>query len=243
MSKWKSAHYEQGGEWYELLIEDLANAENIPNEKGRIRDLELWDEAKEYRLFPRFRKGSPHFFCRVKRIREFKYRSETDEAHQERIETHLNTMGSCNWLVGSKCWTKDFNGEFVGVFTLKNYKLGKEITRALTDSIRYRHDIFGAYDSLSTSARFPLFAIEVIKSSYPCEETFQAWLAISKIHPYFIAFDHLDKTNYIFQLQEKENRIRTIFYIYDGDVWKNGERLEDCDTANKFKSQLEQIIA
>lgn len=214
------------------------------------RSTELWDEDEEYRLYPRYRTDSPHFYSLSSKLRSLHVSAETDPAHNQRVDELLGILGSniC-YKIGFKAWDgedEEKEEQFVSFTETRDYVWGKEITRALSEDARCRHDLFGASKALQLTAKSPWVAIEVVKHHYPDDATFQALLSLSKALPLVVLFDFVDVRNYFFQVKEKDRTIRVIYYIYDGSVWKGDRRWEKCSSSffrEKISQQIKDLLA
>lgn len=209
------------------------------------RSTELWDEDEEYRLYPRYRADSPHFYSLSSKLRNLHVSAETDPAHNQRVDELLEILDSdIGYKIGFNTW--DGEGEekeeqFVSFTETRGYAWGKEITRALSEDARCRHDLFGASKALQLTAKYPWVAIEVVKHHYPDDTTFQALLSLSKALPLVILFDFVDVRNYFFHVKKNDRTIRVIYYIYDGSVWKGEKRWSKC-SPNFFRERISQHI-
>lgn len=220
-------YYDSNGEQQKLFPSELHDT----GRRAFARSTELWDPDEEYRLFPRFREDSPHFYSLSNNARAFSRTAENDPAHDERVAYLLGELSSGNsFRVGYYDWDGD-ERQFVSFTQTQKYSWGKEVTRVLTTNVRCRHDLFGAADGLKLTARFPWVAIEVVKHHYPDDQTFSALLALTKELPCVILFDFIDVPNYFLHINTPNGELRVIYYIYDGFVWKNGTRWESCTPA------------
>jgi len=87
-----------------------------------------------------------------------------------------------------------------------------------------------------------MLALEIINFHFPLQKTFEAWLAFTKTTPCVIAFDHAKKKNLLFKKYDREKRIRVVFYIFKGKVWKNDKEIPDC-TYQDFERLIKEFIA
>lgn len=226
---------------HQILPNDLHDVKK----RALARSTELWDEDEEYRLYPRYREDSPHFYSLSSTLRKLHASTETDPTHNIRVEELLEILNSdIDYKIGFKTWDKGANRteeQFVSFTQTNGYAWGKEVTRALSEDVRCRHDLFGASRELQLTAKYPWVAIEVVKHHYPDSKAFNALLSLSKALPLVVLFDFVDSPNYFFQIKEKDKIIRVIYYIYDGSVWKGGERIEECNSI-LFKEKVSEHI-
>ncbi|OLO08757.1 hypothetical protein BTW08_05420 [Salinicola sp. MH3R3-1] len=205
--------------------------------RATARASELWDEHFEVRVFPRYRTDAPHFYSLGKR-RYIDERVESDPSHDKRVEELLARLKGNEYKIGF--YEKDGEEkQFVTVAKPSNYLWDSEVTRSLTRSVRCRHDIFGEAEGRNLTAGFPWVAIEVVNTHYPDEKTLEAFLALSEQLPFVVLFDLVAVPNYFFKIDEKRQEIRTIYYVYDGSVWKNGNRWKRC-SAQFLREKLEE---
>lgn len=234
-------YYDQQGGKHKLFPNNLHDV----GKRAFARSNELWDEDEEYRLYPRYRADSPHFFSLASSLRKLHVATETDPAHNLRVDELMNILKlGTSYRIGFNTWDEieqKKEEQFVAFTETQNYCWGKEITRSLSEEVRCRHDIFGAPNALNLTAKYPWVAIEVVKHHYPDEDTFNAFLSLSKILPLVVLFDFVDVRNYFFQVKENEKMIRVVYYIFDGSVWKGEERWKKCSSAF-FKEKVAQHI-
>jgi len=243
MPKYSHAiYYDANGVQQKLFPHELHDT----GKRAYARSAELWDPEEECRLFPRYREDSPHFYSLGNGARVFLRTQENDPAHDARVNDLLEELSSgIGFRVGFYEWDGD-EKQFVSFAKTRNYNWGKEITRALTASVRCRHDLFGAPDDLKLTARFPWIAIEVVKHHYPDDQTFSALLSLTKELPCVILFDFIEVPNYFLNLDRSEGEIRVIYYIHDGSVWKNGNRWKSCTSAffrEKIAKHIQEVLA
>lgn len=234
-------YYDSQGHQCKLFPNDLHDV----GKRAFARSNELWDESEEYRLYPRYRADSPHFFSLSSNIRRLVDSTETDPTHNLRVDELLAILNSdTNYRIGFNTWDNigsEKEEQFVTLTETRNYKWGKEITRALSENARCRHDLFGASNALQLTAKYPWVAIEVVKHHYPDEAAFNAFLSLSKILPLIVLFDFVDVKNYFFQVKENEKIVRVVYYIFDGSMWKGEDRWTKC-SSSFFKEKVTQHI-
>jgi hypothetical protein len=193
-------------------------------QKIKIRELELYDESEEYRIYPRFNEKSPHFFCKSP-VRDFdRNRKDKSTKHDERVNDlveQLNRLSHIN--IGYYTFDDDKNKFFETLVSLQDYTWGSEISRIIDSKYRVQHDVFGANLSLSMSTRKPFVAIEVVKSHFFEERTFDSLLKLTSEIPIIVILDFTIKKNYYCQVVEDQNRLRISHYIYNGSVWNGGK--------------------
>lgn len=218
--------------------------------RASARATELWDGGEEYRLYPRYRADSPHFYSLSSKLRSLHVSTETDPAHNQRVDKLLEVLDSgTNYKIGFNIWDRDGDKkeeQFVSFTETRDYRWGKEVTRVLSEDTRCRHDLFGAPNALQLTSRYPWVAIEVVKYHYPDDATFDGFLSLSKSLPLVVLFDFVDVKNYFFQVKEIEKVIRVIHYIYDGSVWTGEKRWESCNAAlfkEKISKHIQDVLA
>jgi len=199
----------------------------------------LYSDSEEVRLYPRYRKDSPHFYSLQKDTRTL-IKGEKNEAHDDRVKelVEVLTNSSVSFNIGYFTFEEDKTKQFNPLATLKNYTWGKEINRYISSNSICRHDIFGQRQELAQSSLFPSIGIEVIKSHYPDDAAFDGWISLSQITPMIVAFDIVDKKNYFLKIDSSNKQIRVIYYIFDGSVWKNDTRRTDIISAGAFREEL-----
>jgi hypothetical protein len=246
--KWPIAvYYDSGSVRHQLDRKSLDDAAPNPAERLRIRNLELWDSAEEYRLAPRFRSNAAHFYSPQSNTRSVCSRAEKSTGHNRCCATVIGELERREWTVGYYAWDKmspdDPNGEKVidPLFRTGGYSWGKEVTRTLTSGIRWVHDVFGAKLDLRTSERFPWFAVEVIDTHFPDQQALDGWIEASKSFPYVVAFEFVASPKYFFAFNEKLGCLRISYYIYDGRLW-NGASPWTTTSAAFFKERLKDVI-
>ncbi len=232
-----AVYYDSNSVRRELKPDELHDV----SKRAAARETELWDPDEEYRLYPRYRQDSPHFYSLSKNTRRYATRAENDPAHDERVESLLDLLQrKQGYKIGFL--TQD-SGEqqFITFVRTNGYLWGKEVSRAISENVRCRHDLFGARMELRLSAGSPWVAIEVVKDHYPEQQAFDALLVLTRNLPLLVLFDFIEVPNYFFQVREADATIRIIYYIYDGSVWKNEKRLESC-THIYFRERVEDHL-
>ncbi len=213
-----AVYLDQDDELQKLYPEDLRDLSI--SQKIKVRELELYDESEEYRLYPRFNEKSPHFYCKSP-VRTFdKNTKDKSKKHDERIKElfeQLNSQKKVN--VGYYTFDDDGNKYFETLVSINNYTWGSEVSRIIDSTYRVQHDLFGANLSLSMSIRKPLIALEVVKTHFLEKRTFDCLLKLSKEIPLIVILDFTIKKNYHCQVIEDENKLRITHYIYNGSVW------------------------
>lgn len=242
MPKHKVAiYYDSQGTKSEIFPEDLHDI----GKRALARSTELWDEDNEYRLYPRYREDSPHFYSLSSTLRKLHVSAETDPAHNDRVDELLGLLNSdSGYKIGFNTWDGEGDKkekQFALLTQTNGYAWGKEIARALSEDVRCRHDLFGASKALQLTAKYPWVAIEVVKHHYPDDKTFKSLISLSKVLPLVVLFDFVDVPNYFFQIKEKDKIIRVIYYIYDGSVWKGDSRWKEC-SSSFFREKISQHI-
>ena len=194
------------------------------SQKINIRELELYDEFEEYRIYPRFNEKSPHFFCKSS-VRDCdKNRKDKSQKHDKRVDDLVKKLNRLDHInIGYYTFDDENKKFFETLVSLKDYTWGSEISRIIDSTYRVQHDVFGANLSLSMSTRKPFIAIEVVKTHFPEKRTFEGLLKLTKDIPLLIILDFTIKSNYYCQVIEDENRLRISHYIYNGAVW-NGDK-------------------
>lgn len=247
MPQWPSAVYYDAGQKHELRQPDLAQAAASPQARAKIRELVLWDTEEEYRLMPRFRDGSPHFYSPQSNVRTLHRREEKSQEHNKRRDQIAILLNSKPWTVGFYDWEKMNASDskekiFTPLFQTEGYAWDKEIARALTSGTRCVHDVFGAKLELRTSERFPWFAVEVIDTHYPDDKALAGWLSASLNFPYVVAFDFVAAPKYFFNFEKDDSRLRMSYYIYDGRVWNGSNPWQSTPTAKQLKEHMQEAI-
>jgi hypothetical protein len=239
-------YYDSNGVRSQLLPYELHDV----GKRAFARATELWDEDEEYRLYPRYRADSPHFYSLSNKLRRLHVSAETDPAHNRRVDELFEILDSgANYKIGFNTWDSDGEKkeeQFVVFTETRGYTWGKEVTRALSEDTSCRHDLFGAPKALQLTSRCPWVAIEVVKHHYPDDSTFEAFLSLSKSLPLVVLFDFVDVKNYFFYVKNDERAIRVVYYIYDGSVWKGERRWENCSPAffrEKVSKNIQDVIA
>lgn len=224
----------------EFCWTELAN----PTRRAELRGHELLTPDREHRLH--IRNGqTPHFFCLTRILKRDISRRERDPAHIARVRKLLGDLQTDNnFTVGFYDWPNNANKSepnYIDFAKARDYIWEDEVTRSLSHASNCRFDILGQSRRLNLTDKSPLIAIEVIKHSFPSNQTFSAQLAFTKIQPCVILFDVVDKYNYFLKVEDDKKRIRAIFYIYDGSVWKNGNR-QNIHDANLYKESIMEMM-
>ncbi|EKO3533896.1 hypothetical protein K1L80_000450 [Vibrio fluvialis] len=217
--KYEFAIYRDENDAIKKLYPRKLSGLNI-TQKLEIRELELYDEYEEYRLYPRFNEKSPHFYCKSS-VRDFdNNRKDKSDKHDNRVKELVDQLNSLDQIsVGYYTYDDDKNKYFETLVSLKNYTWGREIGRIIDSKYRVQHDVFGANLALSMSNRKPFIAIEVVKTHFLEKRTFEALLKLSSEIPLLVILDFTIKKNYYCQVMESDNRLRISHYIYNGSVW------------------------
>ncbi len=230
-------YFDSQGEVQKIFPSDLHDI----NKRAFARSAELFDPDKEYRLFPRYRADSPHFYSLSKSTRYVSRLEETDPDHDNRIDHLLDTLNlGADLSIGSFVWDGD-EKQFICLTRTYDYAWGKEVCRVLNSDTKCRHDIFGAPTDLARVDRLPWLAIEVVKHHFPDEQTFSGFLSLSKVLPFVVLFDFIEVPNYFLQVDFSSWRLRVVYYIYDGSVWKNNIRWGET-TAGLFREKVQAHI-
>ncbi|MBD2465613.1 hypothetical protein H6G89_31980 [Oscillatoria sp. FACHB-1407] len=238
MLKWTKAVYQPNGNSLKVVYPDQLHD---PNVRAFLRTQELWDESQEYRLSIRNRLNTPHFCSLSKTKRYLRGREESSNRHRSRVDELLTQLQKQNFLFGYNSFD-DGNQTFVPLFRGKDYTWTKEVTRTLSSTAQWRHDVFGAELSHRHTERHPWVAIEVIDTHFPDDITMEAWLKISSELPYFILFDFVKRKNYFLKVNEDKQQVRVIYFIYDGAMWKSGFRWNECSSA-LFKEKVSKELS
>lgn len=232
-----AVYYDERGQKQQLRPDELHDR----NIRAFARKAELWDPDEQYRLFPRYRADTPHFYSLNSGVRSFSRNKENDPEHDRRVDYLYKVLSSgAGFRIGCYEWD-DEGKQFVYFTRTQNYSWGKEVTRALTADVQCRHDLFGAPEGLKLTARFPWIAIEVVKHHYPDDKTFSAFLSLTRELPCVILFDFVAAPNYFLHVNRDSGEIRVIYYIYEGAVWRNRVRWDDCTPA-LFREGVEEQI-
>jgi len=236
MAKYDFAvYYDDNEERKKIYPKDLHDIEI----RAFARSAFLLNDSEEIRLYPRYRKDTPHFYSLQEGTRSV-IRGEDSEKHNDRIKELLKilTESSTAFNIGYFTFEEDGTKQFNPLATLKNYTWGKEINRYISSNSICRHDIYGQRQEIAQSSLFPSVGIEVINSHYPDNAAFDGWISLSQIVPLLITFDIIDKKNYFLKIDPRNNQIRVIYYIFDGSVWKNERRRTDIISAGAFREEL-----
>ena len=193
------------------------------SQKIKIRELELYDECEEYRIYPRFNEKTPHFFCNSSVRYYDNNRKDKSPKHDVRVNELVKQLNRLKHIkVGYYTFDDDQNKYFETLVSLKDYTWEAEINRIINSTCRVQHDVFGANLSLSMSTRKPLVAIEVIKTHFFEKRTFENLLKLARDIPLLVILDFTIKKNYYCQVVEDESRLRISHYIYNGSLWNRG---------------------
>lgn len=230
--KWNVAVYQTlDGTWHTVYPVNLHDVEF----RAFLREQELWNIEREKRLFIRYRVDAPHFYALSDRVRPIIERREASLRHNERVEQLLTALQQPNLKFGYYHYTQD-GREFITIFKSEQYTWSREVVRSRLD-IGWRHDLFGAHAGHRLSEHCPWVAIEVIDTHFPEDRAFDAWLRLSAEFPCLVLFDFVQEENYYFQVIEANQRVRFIYYIYEGALWKSREQLPNWNAAI-FKEKL-----
>ncbi|MDP2596402.1 hypothetical protein [Alteromonas stellipolaris] len=233
--KYEYAVYtDENGEQQKLKPSELSNLSIA--DRVKIRELELYDETEEYRVYPRFNKKSPHFYCPSEERNYDKNNKDKSEKHDERVKEIVCSLQELEkFKVGYYNFENgvDENGKktsekfFETLVSLEKYTWSSEVSRILNSKLRVQHDVFGTNIELGMSQRKPFMAIEVVKSHFPEKNTYEGLIELSKQIPLLVAFDFTKKKNYFFQIDQRLKRVRVSIYIYNGSLWSGCSEFSD----------------
>ncbi|WP_124483334.1 hypothetical protein [Burkholderia cenocepacia] len=195
---------------------------------------------------------TPHFAGKPSGGRRL-IQGERDEEHDERVRRLTNALVSReNWALGMLGAKKNNNEplDFYQDTILSDYQWGSEINRIMDEQIIVRHDIFGASSVLSMSVRQPSIAIEVVKTHYPEEAAFAAFIEKSKREPFIVFFDVIryKERNYgntFVKVDEESRRIcyrSYTFSVREGKVYK-GNTPTEIKTSARLRIEVEKMLA
>jgi len=240
MAKYDFAvYYDRNAVRKKIYPEDLHDIEI----RAFARSIFLINDSEEIRLYPRYRKDSPHFYSLEEGTRTVSRGKEDSNQHNERINELIETLNepSRTFDIGYFTFEENQETQFNPLANLEGYTWGTEVNRYISPTSICRHDIFGQRLKLSQSSLFPSVAIEVIKSHYPDDAAFDGWISLSQVIPLLVTFDIVDKKNYFLKIDSENKQIRIIYYIFDGSVWKNDNRRTDIISAGAFREELRQL--
>ncbi len=170
--------------------------------------------------------------------------NESDPLHNKRLDEILSKLKlKTKWKVMVGVFI-DNKLEREPKFILEDYLWGGEINRITSSTTIVRHDIFGKTKKLSMSIFEPCVAIEVINTHYPSKQTFNEMINASKNFPYIIIFDLIKtkKKNYFLKINENNNEITPLYYIYNGVVWKGGTELGGIIDSTMLEIELKNAM-
>ncbi|WP_341210206.1 hypothetical protein [Alteromonas stellipolaris] len=195
------------------------------SQRLKIKEMELYDESEEYRVYPRFNEKSPHFYSKSSKVRAYdKNNKDKSPKHDERVKSLVKKLNEMDCLdIGYYLFEKK-EKYFESLVRIKNYHWEAEVSRIIDSKTRVQHDIYGAELSLSMSQRKPFIAIEVVKTHFPEKNTFESLLKLSKEIPLIVIFDFTVKKNYYCELVKDGKRLRINNYIYDGALWDRDKK-------------------
>jgi hypothetical protein len=258
MVKHVEASYYENGVKHSILARDLGK----PDVLDLARSKALVDPGDELTLFVRGGK-TPHFYTTSK-ARALTEKPEVSAAHNKRIAkllkklVDLTSSGTVievgTTMMRSDVWqaTKRVEQDWHTIGELQGYTWKDEVTRALSDGQKCRHDLFGANLALlNFTDRNPWVAIEVIDTHYPSDKSFDGFLEISARLPLVVLFDLVAAEDYFLEIDEIEvlntpppefkepsdvlwtvTGIRSIFYIHQGKVWQNNREARFKETVD-----------
>ncbi|RDS82224.1 hypothetical protein DWU98_09305 [Dyella monticola] len=247
MVKHVEAVYYEDGVRHPILAKDLIKDEVL----ALARTKALVDSGDEFALFVRGGK-TPHFYATSKG-RQLTEKPESSEEHNRRIESLLMELDALTksgvavevgtTVIRSDVWqaTQRVEHDWQTIGELRGYTWAGEVTRALSDGQKCRHDLFGANQALlNLTDRNPWVAIEVIHTHYPSEASFKGFLDISSRLPLIVLFDAVEAEDYLLRIGDVQvlddppsdfkpsnvlwtvKGIRSIVYIHQGQVRMNG---------------------
>ncbi|MGF6725992.1 hypothetical protein P3T43_005377 [Paraburkholderia sp. GAS41] len=240
---------QDSGKLITIRADELANAAIL--ERARLE--ELFDETEQTHLTPRAGDIKvPHFAGRPSGGRRL-FQGERDEEHDERVTRLVNALSSQeSWALGMLGAKKSNNEppDFYQDTILSDYRWGSETNRIMDEQTIVRHDIFGASSTLSMSVRQPSIAIEVVKTHYPEEAAFTAFIEKSKREPFIVFFDVIKckEQNYTNTFVKVDAELRRISYrpytflVREGKVYK-GNRPTEIETSARLRIEVEEMIA
>lgn len=236
------------GRLVHIRAEELAEATIL--ERARLE--ELFDETEQVSINPRVGDiKAPHFAGKPSGGRRLS-QGERDKEHDGRVERLVNALSSReSWILGRLGTKKKNNApqDFYQEAILFDYRWGSEIHRIMDESIIVRHDVFGASSELSMSVRQPSIAIEVVKTHYPEEAAFTAFIEKSKREPFIVFFDVIwyKGKNYTNTFVKVDLELRRISYraytflIREGKVYK-GNMPTEIETSARLRIEVERML-
>jgi len=231
------AYYRADGVQKPIKASELTDKDKLHLAKTEL----LTDKNETVRLWPKFcTEKRPHFYVLNSADKRRISECEIDPAHNERVEEILGKLNSCTvWKVVVNVYV-DGKRERETRFSLDDYQWGDEVHRICSSELTIRHDLFGQSKLLSMSVFRPWVAIEVINSHYPDEQTFNEMLRLSRQMPLLVFFDVLSDNlhNYFLKVDNRSDEITPLYYIYEGSMWKGGDRREDIDTTTRFQIEV-----
>ncbi|AWV43778.1 hypothetical protein CD201_03830 [Hafnia alvei] len=239
--EYKQAIYYKGDVKCYIKPEDLIDKNILYTAKTEF----LMDDSESVRLRPRLPENKkPHFYAPDKSQVRTVIMNESDPLHNKRLDEILSKLKlKTKWKVMVGVFI-DNKLEREPKFILEDYLWGGEINRITSSTTIVRHDIFGKTKKLSMSIFEPCVAIEVINTHYPSKQTFNEMINASKNFPYIIIFDLIKtkKKNYFLKINENNNEITPLYYIYNGVVWKGGTELGGIIDSTMLEIELKNAM-
>lgn len=238
-----AVYFDKSGQRHVIQAKELSS----PAKLEEARAHQLLDAEEEFRMSVRGGQ-TPHFFALATTARKLSdERKEADPAHNLRVDELLRLLIDLprdeEVELGTTDWKQRQPSERWAPFVdIKNYIWGKEVTRALGEDAKCRHDLFGMPEGLNLTGRFPWVAIEVIHHHYPNAKTLEGLLAMTRLLPLVVLFDLVDKPNYFMKIEPEARRIRTIFYLYRGRAWRNADDLGEEITAEQLRATMKTML-
>ncbi|WP_186078779.1 hypothetical protein [Burkholderia gladioli] len=237
------------GELHVILAKDLKESDVL--ERARLNL--LYDETEQVSLTARAGDvNQAHFSGKPGKVRRL-IQGEKDPAHDRRVEYLRKKLsqGNGNWSLGELESKKDEKGnqKFRQLTTLFDYQWGSEIQQIMNEDVIVRHDVFGSSRQISMSVTQPSIAIEVVKTHYPEEAAFAAFMDKSRREPYIVFFDVIEynKKEYFNSFVKVDAEALRIYYrsytysIRQGRVFKGGQPT-DITTSAGLKIAIERML-
>lgn len=252
----EAIYRDEAKRWHTIDYTELADQRTFL--KAKLRELFTPDHS--LRLQARLGPGIPHFY-HPSDDRQTKINLTTEDrfddvpennikAHEARIATIIKAI---EYRDPQKVVTIDFSSEATSPqFTLANingYTWSANSTRMKLAGAIVCPDIIGSLSDQSGTENHPKVFVEVVNTHFPSENTWNAYLkaSMNDNDPVIVCFDFM--SNYHFSARKEdeeagrqESDLRTIYYIWQGSLWKNTTRMlvDKVDyTSQNFKTLMD----
>lgn len=163
------------------------------------------------------------------------YPTDRSEEHTLRIAEILYNL--------RRFRTVEFHGEDGLVACCRHYEWTMETHRILSQRGSIRHDVFGARPGNSMSANAPSVAIEVVDSSWPCQNSWEDMVEWTGRTPSLVVFDHARSGGFLMSPRgpDEKDKWLKVSAIKDS-VGKQSTPAQLCAAARRMKPTEDRLV-